>query len=485
MATIKKRIGKTGKVTYHFRCYAGYSVDGRQIEKTMTWTPPPECATDHQQDKAAKREAARFEERVLSGLELSGNIRFAEFAAKWMEDYGSKQLAPKTRERYESMLVRINQGIGNIRLDKLKPHHLMEFYNNLGEPGVRSGEGTAMSKTDFAAFLQDRKMTRAELAKLAGVAPVTVSVITKGGRVSEKSATAVATVFDMPLDQLFTIYPNAEPLSDKTILHHHRLISSILQTAVEWQIIYDNPASRVKPPKVARKEAECLQDTEAVQVLDALEEEPIKWKAAVVLLMYSGIRRGELFGLEWKDIDFENELLYVRRTSQYVKGMGIIEKDTKNESSERVMKLDPEVFTVLREYQAWQNEEITKLGDRWCAKIPVKQADGSIVVKENARLFTQVEGMPMNPDSLTDWINGFCERHSLRHFSPHTLRHTNVSLLIAAGVPIRNVSQRAGHSSMATTMKIYSHAIQSHDAMAAGAISLMLHRSDQMSSDDK
>lgn len=476
MATIKRNIGKNGKITYHFRCYAGYSADGRQIEKTMTWTPPAELTSEPKQDKAANREAARFEERVLSGMVLSGNIRFSKFAEKWMEDYGRKQLAPKTRERYESMLARINQAIGNIRLDKLRPHHLMEFYNNLKEPGIRIGEGKASIKVDFVALLKTQKLTRNALAALSGVSPATISVIGKGERISEKCAIAVATALREATNKLFTIYPNEEPLSDKTILHHHRLVSSILQTAVEWQVIYDNPASRVKPPKVARKEANCLQDTEAIAVLDALESEPIKWRTAIVLLMYSGIRRGELAGLEWKDLDFENCLISIRRTSQYVKGMGLIEKGTKNYSSERVMKLDPMVFELLQEYQAWQNTEKALLGDRWHAKIPIKYADGLIELQDNDRLFTKLEGLPMNPDSLTDWISKFCKRHGLRHFSPHALRHTNVSLLIAAGVPLKNISARAGHTSLATTMKIYSHAIQTQDAKAAEAISLGLQK---------
>lgn len=476
MATIKRNEGKYGKVAYHFRCYAGYGADGKQIEKAMTWTPPLELTTETQQNKAAKREAARFEERVFSGIELSGNIRFSEFVERWMEDYGKKQLAPKTQERYESMLVRINQAIGNIRLDKLKPHHLMEFYNNLKEPGIRAGGGNANIKIYFPSLLHTHQITRGSLAKLARVAPATITAIGKGETVSEKCAIAVAKALGEPVNKLFSILPNDKPLSDKTVLHHHRLISSILQTAVEWQIIYDNPASRVKPPKVARKEANCLQDTEAIAVLDALESEPIKWKTAVILLMYSGIRRGELFGLEWKDLDFENCLISIRRTSQYVKGMGIIEKGTKNYSSERVMKLDHAVFEVLQEYQNWQSSEKTLLGERWYGKVPIKFSDGSIKIRDNDRLFTQLEGLPMNPDSLTDWTNEFCKRNELRHFSPHTLRHTNVSLLIAAGVPLRNVSARAGHASLATTMKIYSHAIQSQDAIAAEAISIQLHR---------
>ena len=76
----------------------------------------------------------------------------------------------------------------------------------------------------------------------------------------------------------------------------------------------------------------------------------------------------------------------------------------------------------------------------------------------------------MNPDSLTDWVKKFVRRHDLPHFSPHSLRHTHASLLIAGGMNIPTVSRRLGHSSVATTTKVYVHAIQSADEIAADLI---------------
>ena len=89
---------------------------------------------------------------------------------------------------------------------------------------------------------------------------------------------------------------------------------------------------------------------------------------------------------------------------------------------------------------------------------------------QNDRLFIQDDSTPMNPDSLTDWVKKFVRRHDLPHFSPHSLRHTHASLLIAGGMNIPTVSRRLGHSSVATTTKVYVHAIQSADEIAADLI---------------
>lgn len=102
--------------------------------------------------------------------------------------------------------------------------------------------------------------------------------------------------------------------------------------------------------------------------------------------------------------------------------------------------------------------------------IEITLADGSKKWVQNDRLFVKDDSTPMNPDSLTDWVSKFVKRHGLPHFSPHSLRHTHASLLIAGGVNIPTVSRRLGHSSVATTTKVYVHAIQSADEIAANLI---------------
>ncbi len=131
MATIRKRGN-----TYQIRVSCGYDSSGKQIEKSITWKPAAGM-TKRQIEKELERQKVLFEEKCRTGQFLDGNITFAEFTARWLKDYAEKQLKAKTITGYKNMLPRILAAIGHIKLSKLQPHHLMEFYNSLGETGVR------------------------------------------------------------------------------------------------------------------------------------------------------------------------------------------------------------------------------------------------------------------------------------------------------------------------------------------------------------
>ena len=241
----------------------------------------------------------------------------------------------------------------------------------------------------------------------------------------------------------------------------------------------------MKAPKLERKEAAFLDDVQVRHVLELLENEPIKWKTIMYLLIYSGIRRGELLGLEWKDIDFHNKVIHIRRTSQAVDHMGIITKSPKNDTSYRTIKLPDTVLGLLREYQQYWEKMRTELDDYWQDNIQIILADGSTQIVPNDRLFTKVDSTPMNPYSVSDWVRKFVKRNNLPYFTPHSLRHTHATLLIAEGVSIPTVSRRLGHSSINTTSKIYIHAIQSADEIALDVLEDKLSLQEKKSKENK
>jgi integrase len=428
----------------------GYGLDGKQIRRHTTWTPD-QGMTAKQEAKELERQKVLFEERCRSGLVLDGSVRFADFADQWYEDYANKHLRAKTLARYKAMMPRINAAIGHIRLDKLQPHHLITFYENLAEVGIRCDTKYHCS-VDFKALLRERKVTKANLAPLANVSLAVLNSITNDQNIARASAENISKALDLPLAQLFKLADEDSTLSAKTILHHHRLISSILATAVQWQVIFSNPCERVKPPKVDKNDPHYLDEIEAAHLLELLEAEDIQYRTAVQLLLYTGFRRGELLGLEWPDIDFKNQVIHVRRSSLYLPDKGIFEDDTKNATSERTIKVSTVAFISLRELEVWQKEQRLKMGDQW---------------QHSNRLFTAWNGKPMHPDTLTGWFHDFVVRNKLPQISIHSLRHTNATLLIANKTPITTVADRLGHATPATTAKIYAHAIQSADEAAA------------------
>ena len=449
MATITKRNN-----TYRIRVSAGYDSTGKQIMKSMTWKPSVGM-TAKQIDKELNRIAVEFETKVQNGSVLDGSIKFADFADYWMTEYADKQLRPTTLNRYKAILKRVNTAIGHIRLDKLQPKHLMEFYNNLQEGGVRADKKYTCI-IDFREYLTTNGITQIELANKSGVSIATVYSISKGENITESSAVKVADTLKIPFNKLFKIADeNNKQLAPKTILHHHRLISSILETAVKWQVLYSNPCDRVETPKVDKKEARYLDEYQAMDLLNCLESESLQHKTMITLLLYSGMRRGELCGLEWNDIDFDNCIIDINKSSQYLPDRGIYKDETKNDTSNRLIKIPPFVLQLLSEHRKAQFMERFRLGDQWT---------------DSNKLFTQWNGLPIHPDTVTGWFKEFIKKNNLPDITLHSLRHTNASLMIANGVDLRTVSKRLGHAQVSTTTNIYSHAIKSADERAADVL---------------
>lgn len=443
--------------SYRITVSCGYDINGKQLKRKMTWKPSPGM-TKKQIDKELERQKVLFEERVRSGQYVSGDIKFVDFAERWFNDYAEKQLRPKTLERYHSMMPRINEAIGHIRLDRLKPNHILAFCGNLEEKGIRE-DTKYHCKADFKKLLDKRKATKAAFSVSAGVSVSVLDSITQGKNIAASSAKKICAALEKPINELFIAVGADETLSDKTILHYFRLISAILSTAVQWQVIISNPCERVKPPKVERKEPKYLDEVEAARLLELLEAEDIQNRTMIKTLLFTGMRRGELLGLEWSDIDFDNRIINICRSTLYLPSKGIFEDETKNRTSERVIKCPETVFDALQSFRAWQNEQKLKAADRW---------------HNTRKLFTTWDGNPLHPDTLSGWFRDFIKRNGLPDVSIHSLRHTNATLQIAGGVPVTTVSSRLGHATPATTTRIYAHAIKSADEAAADTLQNIL-----------
>lgn len=249
-------------------------------------------------------------------------------------------------------------------------------------------------------------------------------------------------------------------LSGQTILHYHRLISVILQTAVEWQYIPANVAERVKPPKAEATEAVYLDDKQAIHLLELLEDQPIYYRTAVTVLLFTGMRRGELMGLVWSDIDFDHNTITIQRATQYLPDMGVFTAETKTKSSHRVIKAPATAIHALKQYRTWQRITFLQMGQPW---------------EEGQRVFVTQNGTPMHPDTLTSWFGSFIKTTDLPPIHIHSLRHTNATLQIANGVAVTTVAGTLGHSTANTTTKVYAHAIQSAAAASAEMMDNLLN----------
>ena len=456
MATIKKRGN-----SYSIRVSCGYDMQGKQIIHSMTWKPE-KSMTLKQMEKEVQKQAVLFEEKCKQGLCLSNNIRFADFAEKWFTDYAEKQLKAKTIARYKDLLKRVNQAIGHIKLNQLQPIHLLRFYDNLAENGIR--EDIKYKPTIHITEAIDNISiitSKTALAKKANISVNTLNQAYKGKNISATSASKISKALGYQMDFLFQQDTKHTTLSAKTIQHYHRFISSILQTAVQWQIILYNPCDRVKPPKVEQKESRFLDDVEVMELFHCLEKQPIQYKTLITLLVYTGMRRGEVCGLKWSDIDFNNQTITIQRTLLYLPNKGIFEDTPKTNTSQRIIKVADTALQLLKEHKRNQSIQRLQCGDQW---------------QELNYIFAQWNGKPIHPDSLTAWFKQFINKNQLPDVSIHSLRHTNASLLIANGVKIPPVSKRLGHAPPATTTKIYAHAIKSADEAASNTLQNILKK---------
>ena len=246
-----------------------------------------------------------------------------------------------------------------------------------------------------------------------------------------------------------------KPLAPKTIRHNLSLISDVFSYAVKMDLVSDNPCRKVTIPKGEAKEKPIYSQEEMAQLLMAINGEPTKYRAFFFLIAYSGFRRSEMLGLEWKDVDFDNDIISIKRTSNYTSERGIYTDTTKTKRSKRVLKISPYIMGILKELKDEQDEEALRLGDKWV---------------ESDRLFTKWDGRPMNPQTPYGWLKEYCEENDFPFYGVHTFRHLNASLLIGAGIDVATVSGTLGHSNQTTTLSVYSHMFQEYQVKACDAV---------------
>ena len=253
-------------------------------------------------------------------------------------------------------------------------------------------------------------------------------------------------------------------LSAKSVKLHVSLVSTIFDYAIKMQMIKENPCKNVTLPKPDMKEREIYTLEEAQRLLELFDQEEeynFKYVVFFTLAMYTGLRKGELLGLEWKDFDFDHNLMTVVRTSMWAKGRGMYTDTPKTKTSQRVLKIPDNIVDLLRRYKVWQDKCRAEAGDKW---------------KDHDRLFTQWDGTPMDATSPYYYFKQFCKRTGMRYVSRHSFRHFHASALISNGVDVKTVQSCLGHSSCTTTMSTYLHCFQTQQALAMDAVANMLNK---------
>ena len=242
-------------------------------------------------------------------------------------------------------------------------------------------------------------------------------------------------------------------LSPRTVGHVHRVIHKALRIAVEWGVIQRNAAEVAKPPKVQGVELEILAEDKANDLLRKLKGHFLYHLA--MLALATGMRRGELLALRWRDVDLDGGKLRVEQSIEQTKA-GLRFKSPKTKHGRRSISLPPSVVTELRAHWTRQQEQRLALGQGRAG--------------EDALVFAKWDGTPMSPNATTtEWARALAQV-KFTQVSLHALRHTHVSQLVASGMDVLTVSRRLGHGSPTITLGVYGHLFGSADDRAAQVI---------------
>lgn len=417
MPSVTERTLKDGSRVYEIRVARGRDpVTGKQLTPYTTRYKPPEGWSAKKAMKQAQVEAAAFEARCRAG----------------------EVMTKAERKTYEQEQIRIAEQAKREEASKLTFSGYVELF--MKESTISRSDGTLTNYRNVfrraIPFLGDYKMEE--------ITPVIMrSYITElqTNGVSER---------------------NGEPLSYNTIAKHYNVLHTFFEAAVTDEIIEFSPMQRMKKPKPKKDEikmeSKALTVDQSKRLIECLKNEPVMWRALVMLLLDSGCRRGEAVALRWDDVDLKSGYTQVKGNAQYTveKGKYIT---TPKSGKGRMVILNQPVLAILKEWKREQAKWLLSMG-----------------LPHTGFIFTQDDGEMLNPNAPTKYLSKFGKKYNFPGLHPHTLRHTMATVSIANGADIVSISKKLGHAAPSITLNIYSHANQEAQLRANKSLEMALYK---------
>jgi integrase len=350
-------------------------------------------------DLEAEQQWKLFAADVLRGNAISvgtEKMTLTKFYDYWLIHYAKEHLEDTTQVVEEKIFERIDAALGHLRIDKILPKHILEFFEQLKAPD---------------ASFKD------------------------------------------------------EPLSQAYIRKHASLLKTLLTTAHEWKFIISNPFKGIKLPKPGKSQKKIPNETEVKHFFALLSDHKILKHRLWVMLAFSlGLRREEIFGLKWKEINFEKRTITIALAAVYIPKKGIKIKDTKTDNSYRTLSMPPDIVFMLT---AW-HDELKAAAKRRAKRNKVVILDDP--TSSEKFVFPKVDGTVGHPHSFNNFLKRLCEDHNITTIGPHVFRHLSGSYLLKGGVDLAAVSAKLGHSDKSFTLKTYIHEVQSAEEHSANVM---------------
>lgn len=257
--------------------------------------------------------------------------------------------------------------------------------------------------------------------------------------------------------QDFRVHETRKGLDNNSISKYFALLHSVFKDACNKDIIAKNPVEKMDRISPKKKEREFMNTREIAMLCKSVEG--TKLELPVILAVHLGLRRGEVLGLRWQEVDFETGTVRIDNTRTKAGG-SVIEKEPKTEKSRRAFEMPDEVRTVLLKAQAEQNE-IKAIHKRY---------------KDSGYVVTRRDGTPFSPNYLSDIFREHVQAQGMKPIRFHDLRHAFASIANSAGVAMGEISATMGHSSQSVTATIYTHDFLEKKAVAVNAVAEEINR---------
>lgn len=246
------------------------------------------------------------------------------------------------------------------------------------------------------------------------------------------------------------------PLAPKTVKNALALLSTLYSHAIyELELVDKNPCEKIKVNNLGKPMAvkEFYTEEELTQMLVLLDKrlddpKAITHATLIYLILFTGLRTGEIMGLKWDDVNLFNNSIKVVETRVCTATNGIVVGTTKTTSSEREITMPVFISQMLRQLKQHQEQCKEKIGDEWT---------------ETNYVSVTIKGTPSHPRNMYDWFKRFLKSNGLKDSTVHDLRHTHAALLTSLGVQIIDISKRLGHSNTRVTQEVYEYLFKNMD----------------------
>ncbi|WP_416729339.1 tyrosine-type recombinase/integrase [Fictibacillus sp. JL2B1089] len=328
---------------------------------------------------------------------------------------------------------RIQKAKGGFKTKKEAQEYLVNAINE-----VNQGTYLQPSNEEFSVFIERWFNTYYKRNVAETTADISWCLI-KGHLIPYFNKQVISSITTYQLDCFYS-EKLEEGYAAKTIRELHSLLRRAFEQAIKWSLLKFNPAVNATPPKEKIKERNTWSKNDIKKFIDTAK---LSDEATIyIIAIFTGMRRGEILGLKWQDIDFDLKKIYVTRSLAFTSEKGLFLKDVKTSKSRRQISLSPYIIDVLRQHQVKQNNFKEKLGEDYT---------------DNDLVFTSLNGNFKDPRNLLREFSRLTKKADLIKISFHDLRHTHATLLLKNGENPKVVSERLGHSRVGITLDLYSH----------------------------